>query len=244
MSQGSGSFTWSQVAASARGFAFRKAAQGDYFTDPDFATNWAGTKAAAVYRSPYHFFDPTIDGVTQANHFLATLTAAGGLEAGDLPPMLDIECPTSSDPTMASPNCEHTGDSGWVATATMSQRIFDWLTTVEAATGRVPIVYSYPSWFADVGFTDPKLASYPLFIATLGACASVPAPWTTAVFWQYSFTGTVPGVPGQVDLDRFFGTLAQLGSFANGSADAGADATSPDARSADGGSSAGPPDGT
>jgi hypothetical protein len=50
-------------------------------------------------------------------------------------------------------------------------------------------------------------------------------PWTSAVFWQYSFTGMVPGITGGVDLDRFLGDLAMLGGFAQGP-DAGTDAAS------------------
>jgi lysozyme len=215
---GQGTIEWAKVKADGRDFAMMKATQGDYNTQTTFAANWSGSKAAGVIRSPYHFFDPTIDGVKQANHFLTTLAAHGGLQPGDLPPMLDIECPTSSNQAQASPNCEYQGNSGWVPTATLSQRVFDWLDTVEKATGRKPLVYSYPSWFGDVGLTDPKLAQYPLFIATLSNCADVPAPWTTTVFWQYSFTGTVTGIGGQVDLDRFVGDMAMLVAFANGPA--------------------------
>jgi len=213
---GQGTIDWAKVKADGRDFAMMKATQGDYNTQTTFAENWSGSKAAGVLRSPYHFFDPTIDGVKQAQHFLSTLSMHGGLAAGDLPPMLDIECPTSSNQAQASPNCEYTGNSGWVPSATLSKRVFDWLDTVEQATGRKPLVYSYPSWFADVGFTDAKLAQYPLFIATLSNCADVPAPWTTTVFWQYSFTGTVTGIGGQVDLDRFVGDMSQLVAFANG----------------------------
>lgn len=227
---GQGAIDWAKVKADGRDFGFMKATQGDYNTQTTFAANWSGAKAAGVVRSPYHFFDPTIDGVKQAQHFLATLAAQGGLRAGDLAPMLDIECPTSSTQASASPDCEYTGNSGWAPPATLAQRAFDWLTTVEQATGRKPFVYSYPSWFGDVAFTDARLAQYPLFIATLATCASVPAPWATTVFWQYSFTGTVSGIAGQVDLDRFVGTLGQLQALGDPPvADGGTDAAARDA---------------
>jgi lysozyme len=210
---GTGTIDWTKVQGADRHFAFIKATQGDYNKQATFAANWANAKAAAVLRSPYHFFDGTIDGVAQANSFLADLTAAGGLQPGDLPAMLDIECPTSSVQGNAQANCEHTGDSGWVPTPMLASRIFDWLDTVTAATGRKPIIYSYPSWFAAVGFTDARLTDYPLFIASYNACATIPAPWTDAVFWQYSATGTVAGITGQVDMDRYFGTMDELNGF-------------------------------
>ncbi len=227
---GQGNIDWAQVKAAGRQFAIMKATQGDYNHQATFAANWKNARAAGVLRSPYHFFDPSKDGVTQANLFLADLEQAGGLLPGDLPPMLDIECPVSSNQTTANAQdnvgCEYctskvnghcvAGDSGWAPPATMYQRMWDWIHTVEAATGRKPMLYSYPAWFADVGFTDKNLAQYPLFIATLGNCAAVPAPWTSAVVWQYSWTGTVAGIPKQVDLDRFMGTLADLQAFADG----------------------------
>ncbi|MEO8552376.1 MAG: GH25 family lysozyme [Kofleriaceae bacterium] len=210
---GTGTIDWTAVAGSGRGFAFIKATQGDYNVQTSFATNWSGALAAGVKRSPYHFFDGTVDGVAQANTFLAEVETAGGFQVGDLPAMLDIECPTSAVEANAQANCEHAGDSGWVAPATLNQRIYDWLDTVEAATGRKPILYSYPSWFAAVGVTDPKLTAYPLFIASYNSCATIPLPWTDAVFWQYSATGTVAGITGGVDVDRFFGTAADLDAF-------------------------------
>ena len=40
--------------------------------------------------------------------------------------------------------------------------------------------------------------------------SDLPSPWTTWTFWQYSATGTVPGISGAMDLDRFDGDLAAL----------------------------------
>jgi lysozyme len=238
VADGEGTVVWTSVANSGRRFAFTKATQGDYFTASTFSTNWSGIAAAGMYRSPYHFFDATIDGVAQANHFLSVLNSAGGLGPNDLPPMLDIECPTSSSQSAASPNCEYTGNSGWQPPAVIAQRAFDWLNTVAAATGRTPIIYSYPSWFGDVGFTDPALAAYPLYIATLDPkCASVPSPWSTMVFWQYSFTGTVPGInaAGNTDLDRFVGDEAGIIGFIHPDAGTVADAGQSDGGAPDAG---------
>ena len=217
---GNGTINWSQVKTSGRVFAFMKATQGNYNKQSTFNSNWANTKASGLARSPYHFFDATVDGVAQAHWFLDEIAQAGGIGPGDLPPMLDIECPTSNVQASASATCLGSA-SGWAPSGTISQRAFDFLDTVEAATGMRPLIYSYPSWFASVGFTDPKLATYPLFIASYSSntCATVPAPWTKAVFWQYSATTKVPGIGGgsaNVDVDRFIGTGAELAAYAAG----------------------------
>ncbi len=206
ISAGQAPVDWTSVTAAGRQFAFIKATQGNYYTSSAFASQYAGALSAGVYRSAYHFFDPTVDGVTQANYFLSV---ASTILPGDLPPMLDIECP-DGDATCLG----FTGGSGDAPSATIVSRALDWLTTVTTATGKTPIVYTFPAYFPDLATADTGLAAYPLFIATLSNCASVPAPWTMAVFWQYSWTGTVAGIPGQVDLDRFFGSLSDLQTFA------------------------------
>ena len=209
---GDGTVDWTTLAASGRQFAFIKATQGDYDVQSTLAADWAGAGSAGILRSPYHFFDATVDGSAQAAAFLAAIGSAG-YGSGDLPPLLDIECPTSSVASQTDPSCEYDGSSGWVASATLAQRALDWLDAVQQATGRVPIIYSYPDWFADAGFTDATLASYPLFIASYTTCPAVPSPWTTATFWQYSATANVPGVGTSADADRFIGTSAELANM-------------------------------
>ena len=231
---GQGTIDWNKVksgrpdASTADGgdgkyFAFIKATQGNYNQQTKFDSNWTNAKAAGVLRSAYHFFDPTIDGKEQAAYVLAQV----GSDLGELPPLVDVECPTSATEASASANCEYTGNSGWAPPATIQSRLFDFLDAVEAATGKKALIYSYPSWFATVGVTDARLANYPLYIASLSSCANVPAPWTKAVFWQYSFTGTVYGISGDCDLDRFIGDLSALDDFAFGTPDAGGDASKP-----------------
>jgi lysozyme len=236
--QGDGTVNWTQVASSGRGFAIAKATQGDYNSQADFAANWAGIRAAGLLRAPYHYFDATISGVAQAQYFLSAVADAGGFEPGDLPAMLDVECPTSSMHTMTSGLCLGTGVDGWAPPATVAQEVFDWLHTVETATGKRPVLYSYVSWFADVGVTDSALANYPLWIASIdNSCATIPAPWTAATFWQYSVSMHVPGIGGaatSADTDRFIGDPSQLIAFAATTFDAGsADAGAPDAGGTD-----------
>ena len=220
---GDGTIDWAALKASGRAFAFIKATQGDYDVQSTFAADWDGAGSAGILRSPYHFFDGTVDGSAQAAAFLAAIGSAG-YGSGDLPPLLDLECPTSSVESQADTCCEYAGSSGWVPTSTLSQRVFDWLQAVEQATGRVPLLYSYPDWFAGVGFTDASLAGYPLFIASYTSCPTIPSPWTSALFWQYSATADIPGVGSSADADRFIGTAAELAGLTLPSPAGGSDA--------------------
>ncbi len=219
---GDGNVNWTSVKGSGRDFAFVKATQAGSYVSSQYKSQFAGARDAGLVRGPYHFFDATVDGVAQANHFLSVVNDAGLLD-DDMPAMLDLECPSDTTEASSSQTCEGS-TSGWAPAATVRQRALDWLQTVEAATGKTPIIYSYVSWFGTQGFTQPSLTHYPLYSASLSnTCATVPAPWTTPVFWQYNQTGTVPGFAGtgDVDMDRFLGDLAELHTFAKTASDAG-----------------------
>ncbi len=225
VSSAQGTIDWGAVQGSGRVFAIIKATQGDYYTNAHWQAQWDGAGAAGLMRSAYHFFDPTIDGVTQAQHFL---TVVGTLGPNDLPPMLDIECPTSSDESQTQADCEYGGatpDSGWATAATINAGIKDWLDYVQKQTGLTPLIYSYNYWFSGAGVDSSALVPYPLVISwpTATKCYEVGLgnDFTSAAFWQWSVTGSCPGVTGEVDLDRFNGTLAQLQQLTAGAQSAG-----------------------
>ncbi|HEY3817669.1 MAG TPA: GH25 family lysozyme [Polyangiaceae bacterium] len=223
VASGQGAIDWTSVKGDGVDFAIMKATQGTYYTASTFAADWSGSKTAGVLRSPYHFFDPTEDGALQAQFFLSVV---GTLGAGDLPAMLDIECPTGS----ADTTCLGNGMSDAASGADIATRMWAFIDAVESATGKKPLIYTYGSYFTDNGVDTTGLDAYPLYIAdpVTGSCFNVPAPWTAAVMWQYSWTGTVTGISGDVDRDKFIGNLAALQELAQTTVavDAGPDAGS------------------
>ncbi len=228
---GDGTLDWGSSGA---GFAIIKATQGNYYTDGDFADNWAALKAAGVVRGAYHFFDATVSGVDQATYFLNVM---GTLEPGDLPPTLDIECPTSNDEP-DSDGCLYAGFSGDATGAQITTAMNDFLAAVKSATGVMPIVYSYGSWFSDNGVDTTGLQNYPLWLADYNSCYTTPAPWSAPAIWQYNDNGTVSG--NNVDVDYFLGTMSQLTAFAVGGSGTGTgSSTSSSATSSDTGEDAG-----
>jgi GH25 family lysozyme M1 (1,4-beta-N-acetylmuramidase) len=220
---GTGAIDWGSVRGAGVLFAIIKATQGNYDTQATFASHWSGAKRAGVVRGAYHFFDPTVDGVLQADYFLEVV---GTPEPQDLPPMLDIECPDGDA------DCLYSGASGAESPDVIQARMNDWLTTVKARTGRVPIVYSFGSYFVSNGIDTSGLENHPLDIAypTTKECFELPTPWQKATFWQNSWSATVSGIAGPVDTERFLGSLSQFRSFieagaprAMGARDAGGD---------------------
>jgi lysozyme len=207
---GQGLVDWNAVARAGIQFAFIKATQGTYDTQTTFSFNWSQARAAGLLRSAYHFFDPTEDGAAQAGHFLA---AVGEMDVGDLPPMLDIECPDSD------PNCLYSGASGAASAAEIATRLLAFLRAVEQATGKKPVVYTFGAYLQENGVNSAGLGIYPLALAfpSDAPCVSPPAPWAQATFWQYSWEGSVDGISGPVDRDRFLGALRDLQALAGAS---------------------------
>lgn len=181
-----GSLNWAAEKAQGRLFAVASVGDGLY-QDPNFATNWAGMKAAGVIRGAYQFFEPGIDPIQQADILIAKV---GKLGDGDLPATIDVEATGNQSP------------------ATVAARVGQWLARVEAGTGRKPMIYTGPYFWQD-HVSSTAYGAYPLWIADYGVSApKLPAPWGAFKIWQYSDSG------GSLDLDLFNGTLAQLQAFA------------------------------
>lgn len=86
------------------------------------------------------------------------------------------------------------------------------------AAGVVPPIYSYPSFWSCLGGTTAFARTNPFWVANWDVSApNLFGGWSGYTIWQYSTTGTVPGVAGSAtDVDVFNGTLDQLKQFAAG----------------------------
>jgi lysozyme len=121
------------------------------------------------------------------------------LNAGDLPPVLDVEVSGEQSP-------------GVIAVA-MQQ----WLDAVQQNLGRTPIIYTAAGfWNTALGGTT-SFAGYPLWVAeyTSNSSPLLPTGFADYVFWQHSQSGSVPGIAGNVDLDQFNGSIAALNQLAS-----------------------------
>lgn len=189
-----GTIDWRQISPKQIHFAIAKATGGTGFVDPQFKINWHEMRRRNIIRGAYHFFYADQSAQEQANHFLVTV---GTLTAQDLPPIIDIEIQ------------DHTQIKQLV------NKVLVWLTTIEQATNRLPIIYSDSS-FANQFLNDPRLAKYPLWIADYNnTLPPLPAPWQQSGWhiWQHTDQGHIQGIQGFVDRNRFNGNLKQFNAF-------------------------------
>jgi GH25 family lysozyme M1 (1,4-beta-N-acetylmuramidase) len=224
-----GAINYAQVKASGRSFVIAKATEGIGYLDPRWATNRVNAPAAGLALGAYHFARPdgnsTLAGARgEADWFVSQANFAGGM----LIPALDLEV------------------HGTLSVSGLTAWVQAWLDEVYVKTGSRAMIYTSPSfwktylgdtrWFADNGYKILWVAHW-----TSSSSPTVPGSnwggrgWT---FWQYTSSGTVPGIGGSVDLDRYNGTdltrvtygadfKVGLGNGGTGSVEQGATITIP-----------------
>jgi GH25 family lysozyme M1 (1,4-beta-N-acetylmuramidase) len=199
-----GSINWSSVKSAGIQFAWIKATEGTSYKDPNFNSYYLNAYNAGVIRGAYHFARPDLStGATQATYF----ASHGGAWSRDnltLPGMLDLEggCYSKSASAMQS----------W---------ILDFYNTYKAKTGRDVVIYTSPSWWNScTGGWSGMSSRSPLWVAnwTSASDPTIPNGFPYATIWQYTDSGSVSGISGAVDRDRFNGDHSRLLALANNTA--------------------------
>ena len=216
---------WNAVKAAGHSFGYIKATErrstsGGY-VNPWFQRDWDAAGRAGLYRGAYHFAIPSYpivpDALDEARYFVSTTgSMAGPL---DLPAMLDLEY----NPYGVSNDCYGLSQSDFVVWART------WLDEVKRLTGKPPVVYTGGSYWNTCSGNSTAIGSeYRLWIASYPNDPNsttfrptVPAGWPTWTFWQYRSDGAVPGIVGNVDMNRFCCDLATLAGLAGSGAGAG-----------------------
>lgn len=191
-----GKINWQHVKADKREFVFIKATQGTKRVDPRFYENVKGARAAGLLVGAYHFLDAITPQAAklQASHFVETMQKAG--DVFELPPVMDYE-----------------DNPGNLNRAAINAIALAFLKEVEHLTGCCPMIYTGNSFALNF---EASIGAYPLWIARYSN-TRVPddrAAWKRWTIWQYSDSGKVPGIGGNVDLNEFDGTLEELKSWA------------------------------
>ncbi|WP_300611519.1 GH25 family lysozyme, partial [Trebonia sp.] len=205
---------WAGVYAAGYRFAAIKATEGDYYVNPWVLSDLAVAQTAGLYVTAYHFAIPNVSGGAEQARFAVQYSdyATG---AKMLPLMLDIEYDpyVSSDGTNMCYGLSATQMTAWIAA---------FVSTARSLTGQYPIIYTTANWWDTCTGGSTAFGADPMWVAAYGFVSPpMPAGWPAYTFWQYTSTGTVPGVdsPGTTDLDDFNTGLAGLidpGSQQNG----------------------------
>lgn len=196
---------WKKVVGDKQGvkFAFIRISDG-LRRDKLFETNWINARAAdpKFITGIYQYFDVHQDIDAQAQMVLEALGSAESASDGrTLPPVLDVEKYEDSRPMLSPPD--------------MISAIYRWTSTIRAAIGVPPIIYTnvgtWDTYVKSAGFVES-----PLWVANYERKTPlIPAPWKKVGwdFWQYTASGKVDGVTGPVDMNFFRGGENRLRAF-------------------------------
>jgi hypothetical protein len=203
-----GTINWTSVKSAGKAFAWAQASRGLTSPNANFAANMNNGKAAGVFMGAYHYATPSANNpATEANYFWNLAGPYIKADGKTLMPMLDIE--------------EFTGHVGASSYSDWANQWCDAVVAKAAAVGVSinPALYmsacsacnfgsSANQWGADI-------ANYN------GQSSQTGTPWSACSscnfwgggawdFWQYSSSGSVSGISGDVDLDVFNGTTTDL----------------------------------
>ncbi|NED09974.1 GH25 family lysozyme [Streptomyces sp. SID9124] len=196
-----GGINWSSVRGAGIEFAWMKATEGLTYKDPTFSANYLNAYNAGVIRGAYHYARPDVSGGAAQADFFASNGGAWSRDNLTLPGVLDIE-----------------GTCYGYSQAGMRQWVLDFYNKYKARTGRDVVIYTSPSWWNTcTGGWNGMSARSPLWVAhwTSAGSPSIPSGFPFWTVWQYSSTGAVSGVSGNVDRDRFSGDRSRLLALAN-----------------------------
>ncbi len=196
VSHWNGTVNWPAVKSAGVSFAICKATEGRTFVDSTLDTNYAAMKANGIYRSAYHFGRPATDPVSQARIFYNRVRPS----SGDLPLTLDLE---------ATDGLTGAQVRFW------TQRF---VAEIKRLMGRAPIIYTSQRFWRDEGGNGPNNFDCPLWVVNLkpdytNYSPALPVAWSSWRIWQWSFTGTVPGVSGNCDMNVIAGNSGTLPSM-------------------------------
>lgn len=195
-----GNVNWRGAYDSGARFAYAKATEGSYYTNPYFAQQYNGSADVGMIRGAYHFANPrTSSGADQARYFVQH----GGGWSNDgrtLPGLLDIEF---------NPYSQY-GNTCYDMTP---RQLIDWIrdfnNTYRSLTGRDPMIYTANSWWqwciasGDFGSNLLHLANYNY------NPGPIPTGWKSYDIWQFSSSGPFVG-----DSNFFPGSYEDLKALA------------------------------
>lgn len=185
-----GAINWAAVAGAGHRFAWCKATEGRSFRDSRFTANWSGIRGAGMVRGAYHFLRSDSDPAAQARHYLATVGDLRGSMAA-----LDVESSGGSRPT------------GSQARAFVGE--------FRRLTGGHPIVVYTGRWYWRDTIGNPHGADLgPLWHSAYSASpGALYGGWDRFTFWQWTSSGSCPGIGGPCDLNHFYGDRAALATL-------------------------------
>ncbi|SEO60588.1 GH25 family lysozyme [Paenibacillus sp. OV219] len=171
---------WVKVSASGIAGAFIKATDGRLGVDSNFSRNATAARAAGLPIGFYHYAHPEVNNaIAEAKHFAEVVKEY----ESQFPHVLDVE-----------------GDASKIKSAELTKWCITWFTEVQRLTSHPVMIYTSASFARSNLGKD--LGRWPLWIAHYGVLTPMDNHiWSTWAVFQYTSSGRINGINGNVDLD-------------------------------------------
>ena len=169
-----GKINWTKVSKSKKvKFVYIRATEGASIRDSYYKANVDSARKAGILVGSYHVYSSK----TTAYQQFANFKAVAVKKKQDLVPVLDIEG-------------HHSGRLNM-------KRVDKLLELMEREYGAKPMIYTSEKVYSE-HFAGKKYSRYHIFVAKYEG-----RPVIRYTLWQHSKTGRIPGISGDVDLDKF-----------------------------------------
>jgi GH25 family lysozyme M1 (1,4-beta-N-acetylmuramidase) len=191
-------------------FALVRATEGATYNDPDFVKNITGAKAVGIPIGVYHFCLPNSNSPqTEAAHFWNIAGSYIKADGKTFIPMLDVE----------------TFSGAIVGASSYADWCNQWCEAITNYAYLSNNVILKPAIYisaCNAGYLNSTVSQWVPVIADYnGESPQTGTPWSTCAsddvwgsgfwtFWQYTSSGAVPGISGNMDLDVYNGSLSSL----------------------------------
>jgi lysozyme len=182
-----GRIDYAKVYASGVHFVYMKSTEGNDYIDPNFRDNWTRARAAGMAHGAYHFMTWCSTAAAQAKWFVKNVPA----DEDALPPVLDLEWNHDS-------SCKKKWDK-----ADVLEKIRVMLAAMEKHTGKLPIIYTDMTFHRDI--LDGEHFDNAFWVRSTAAEPHERYGNRRWMMWQWTQTGTLNGVVGEVDRNVFYG---------------------------------------
>ena len=182
-----GSIDYSKVYASGVHFVYMKATEGKDYVDPAFADNWRRARIAGMAHGAYHFMTWCSTAAQQAAWFVKNVPA----DPTALPPVLDLEWNHDSSCKKELPKAD------------VLDKIHVMLKAMEQHTGKLPIIYTDITFHHDI--LEGENFDNPFWLRSTAAPPTDRYRGRQWMMWQWTQTGVLNGVVGEVDRNAFYG---------------------------------------
>lgn len=184
---------WKTARKAGIDFVFVKATEGKDNRDPEFRRWWREAGRSGIPRSAYHFYYFCATPGAQAANYIKAVPKSDK----SLPPILDVEWNSKS------PTCKKRPPAAKVRSVLKA-----WLNRIERHYGQKPIIYTTVDFYAD-NLSNGELPGYQYWLRSVRTEPKYKYPGRPWVFWQYTGSGSVPGVAGEVDINVYNGSRAR-----------------------------------